>query len=153
MVCTFTGHRHISAEETLALSGQIDALLEELISEGYTEFRAGGAIGFDTLVALRVIEKKKKYGFIRLELYLPCPEQGKDWSSSMKRIYDFSLKHADAVKYSCRSYVTGCMQLRNREMVDGSDTCVAYCKSRTGGTYYTVSYARKKGIRVINLYE
>ena len=36
-------------------------------------------------------------------------------------------------------------------MVDSSAVCIAYCTRKTGGTAYTVRYALKKGLQVINL--
>lgn len=151
--CMFTGHRTISPRHLSSLSQRIDELLEKLVSEGYTEFRAGGAVGFDTLVALKVIEKKKKYGFIKLQLYLPCHEQERGWSENLKKAYYYVIEHADSVRYSCESYVNGCMQKRNRDMVNGSELCVAYCGKSSGGSAYTVSYAKKNGVRVLNMFE
>ena len=40
---------------------------------------------------------------------------------------------------------------RNRYMVDHSDICVCYCTSGEGGTAYTVRYAEKKEIPIVNL--
>ena len=152
-ICMFTGHRTINAKHLSELPRKIDGLLEKLISEGYTEFRAGGAVGFDTLAALKVLEKKRKYGFVRLHLYLPCHGQENGWSENLKKAYYYVIENADSVRYSCESYVNGCMQKRNREMVDGSSLCLAYCGRSKGGSAYTVAYAEKKGVRVINMFE
>ena len=151
-ICMFTGHRIINGKHISTLPAELDSLLERLIAEGYTEFRAGGAIGFDTVAALKVIEKKRKYGFIRLHLFLPCHDQEKGWRENSKRAYYHVIGQADTVRYSCDEYVDGCMQKRNREMVDGSDICVAYCGSSKGGSAYTLAYAAKKGVRVLNLF-
>ena len=51
-------------------------------------------------------------------------------------------------------YGPGCMQRRNRYMVDHSALLIAvYDGRKTGGTYYTVKYAKSldKDIRIINL--
>lgn len=40
---------------------------------------------------------------------------------------------------------------RNRHLVDGSSYCVTYCVEQSGGTAYTVDYARKNGLKIINL--
>ena len=42
---------------------------------------------------------------------------------------------------------------RNRHLVDHSGVCVAYLTESRGGTAYTVDYARKNGVPVINLGE
>ena len=148
--CMFTGHRKICARDVKLLPTWLDDQIERLIEQGYTDFCAGGAMGFDTLAALKIIEKKAKYGFIKLHLYLPCHSQTKFWSDSFKRAYQYVLDHSDSVWYASEEYTRGCMQRRNRAMVDASDVCLAYCNSATGGTRYTVSYAEKQGIKVIN---
>ena len=40
---------------------------------------------------------------------------------------------------------------RDRHLVDGSSICLAYCTRDTGGTAYTVRYARKQGLEVVNM--
>ena len=151
-ICMFTGHRIIDARHISTLPQRLDELLERLISEGYTDFRGGGAMGFDTVAALKIIEKKKKYGFIKLHLYLPCHDQERGWRENAKRAYYFVLDHADSVRYASDQYTDGCMHKRNRDMVDGSDLCVAYCGSSRGGSAYTLAYAQRKGLDIVNLF-
>lgn len=151
-ICCFTGHRQIPSELVVRLPERLDDLLEQLIADGYREFRCGGAQGFDTIAALKVLEKKKRYGEdIRLCLYLPCKDQTRGWSESAKRAYSMVLERADEVKFAADAYNSGCMHARNRGLVDGSDLCVAYCLSSHGGTAYTVLYARKQSVPVIML--
>jgi uncharacterized phage-like protein YoqJ len=142
----FTGHRQIDVGDAMALPGALDLLLEKLIADGYTDFRCGGAQGFDTIAALKVLEKKKKYPNVKLHLFLPCKDQADAWSERAKAVYRAVIDMADSVRYLCESYNPGCMHARNRAMVDGSDLCVAYCTSSRGGTAYTVEYARKKNV-------
>ena len=152
-ICMFTGHRAINAEHSVMLPEQLGDLLDKLIEDGYTEFRAGGAIGFDTFAALKVLEKKEKYPDIKLHLFLPCRNQEKAWSENLKEAYYYVLKKADSVRYCSEIYAAGCMQKRNRDMVDGAQLCVAYCGKSGGGSAYTVDYARKKGVKVINMFK
>ena len=148
-ICMFTGHRNIRAEHLSVLPTWIGRVIEDLISEGITDFCAGGAIGFDTLAALKVIEKKEKYGFIKLHLFLPCKDQDARWSESNRRAYRYVLGKADSISYASEEYNRGCMHKRNREMVKAADVCVAYCINAEGGTFYTVNQAKEKGMRVI----
>ena len=53
--CCFTGHRQIPLSELSALTLQLDATLDGLYREGCRDFYAGGAMGFDTLAASRVL--------------------------------------------------------------------------------------------------
>ena len=150
-ICMFTGHRTIATKDLSILPEKLGDLLEKLIAKGYTEFRTGGAIGFDTLAALKVLEKKEKYPEVKLHLYLPCRDQDKKWEDNLKSAYHYVLERADSIRYCSESYNQGCMMKRNREMVNGAEICVAYCKKSSGGSAYTVGYAEKKGLTVINL--
>ena len=50
-----------------------------------------------------------------------------------------------------RQYTRGCMHERNRHLVDNSSVCVCYLNRESGGTAYTVRYARERGLEIINL--
>ena len=45
------------------------------------------------------------------------------------------------------------MHKRNRHLVDNSSICICYLTENSGGTFYTVNYAKKQGLTVINLAE
>ena len=153
-ICCFSGHRRISAEHFMRLPALLDRVLDNLVKQGFRTFRAGGAIGFDTLCALKCLELKKKYPelSITLELCLPCRNQTDGWSEQEKSAYNFVLRSADKITYEQEVYSAGCMHARNRRLVNGVDACVAYLSSRSGGTAYTCNYAAEKGVKVINLY-
>ncbi len=46
-----------------------------------------------------------------------------------------------------------CIVKRNRHLVDYSSACICYLNKSTGGTAYTVEYAKKRGLQIINLAE
>ena len=152
-ICCFTGHRKISYDMIKKLPDVLDRVIESLIWQGVTTFRAGGAIGFDTVAALAVLEKKKQHPEIRLELELPCKNQSEGWSVGEVRVYEYVIRNADSFSYVCESYRKGCMLERNRRLVDGADFCVAFCSSDKGGSAYTLRYAREKALNIINLYD
>ncbi len=151
LTCCFTGHRTISEEHICRIPEMLDEVLEECIQEGVTVFRTGGAIGFDTLAALKVLEKRRKYPNIRLELCLPCRDQTAGWNDYFRSVYENILGHADKITYLYDRYTAGCMMERNRMLVDGSQICIGFCVRQKGGSAYTLGYAKKKGLRVINL--
>ena len=152
-ICCFTGHREVQKRHMKLLPSALDALLEDLYNKGVRTFRAGGALGFDTVAALSVLRLREKHPDARLELCLPCKDQDKKWSFYSKMIYEKILRQSDEVKYVGEKYTSGCMFARNRMMVDGAHVCVAYYDGGSGGTGYTVSYAGKKGVKVINTYK
>ena len=107
-VCMFTGHRTIATSDLFALPARLDFLIEKLINDGYTDFRCGGAQGFDTIAALKVLEKRKKYPHIKLHLFLPCKDQADRWSENARCAYFMILDAADSVKYEVDVYTKGC---------------------------------------------
>jgi uncharacterized phage-like protein YoqJ len=149
-ICCFTGHRAFS-ENKEKLFYVLSVLLDNMINEGYTVFRAGGALGFDMLAAEAVIQKKENGRNVRLELMLPCREQDAGWNAVNKARYKNILLNADSVEYISDSYTPECMHVRNRRLVDGSHLCIAYCNRNRGGTAYTCRYAEKNGVHIINL--
>ena len=151
--CCFTGHRTIPKEELPRLSAALQAEISVLAAQGITVFYCGGALGFDTLAAEAVLRAKKENPEIRLRLALPCPEQAKGWKPTDVARYTEIKAQADEVVFVSPHYFSGCMQKRNRYMVDHSCVCIAYLlpEQRRGGTKYTVAYCEKKHIPVRNL--
>ena len=149
-VC-FTGHRVIPAHKAPVVASRLYDTLKELVREGFCEFAAGGALGFDTLAAKVVLALKKEFPIIKLRLILPCPDQTKGWKSTDVAVYEEIKSQADEVIYTANEYSDGCMHVRNRRLVDESSACVCYLTNERGGTAYTVKYADKNGLRIINL--
>lgn len=150
-ICCFTGHRTIPESDAYSLPLRIEETLERLYSLGVREFRAGGAVGFDMLAALKVISFRNIHPDVRLNLILPCRDQYIKWSSHDKSAYQFTLTHADSVIYLHDKYTAECMHERNRALVSGAHFCVAYMRKPSGGTAYTVRLSERSGLRVINL--
>lgn len=149
--CCFTGHRQIPPEAVLPLQNALRRELIRLIAQGYRYFGAGGALGFDMLAEQTVLQLRAEYPQIRLILVLPCESQAKRWSRENRVQYDAICRQADKVVYTSRTYDPGCMQRRNRYLVDHSSFCVCYLTKPTGGTAYTACYAKQNGVSTINL--
>ncbi len=150
-VC-FSGHRAVRAFEAEALRDRLSRAIDIYIRRGYDTFICGGAIGFDTMAAEEIIEKKKLRPSLKLVLALPCRDQTSKWTKLEDIVkYKEILGSADEVLYSSVFYTSGCMQVRNRFMVDNSSVCICYKYSNRGGTAYTVNYAENKDLQVINL--
>lgn len=149
--CCFTGHRNLSHEEKLKVAVRLREIIEEQIKAGIVFYGAGGARGFDTLAAQTVLKMKKEYPQLRLILVLPCEDQTRGWRSEDIAVYEDIKRRSDKVVYASREYTPDCMHKRNRHLVDHCGTCICYLTRSTGGTAYTVDYARKKGLRIINV--
>ena len=151
-VC-FTGHRELPTDDLPEISKRLEDTLVALIEQGYCYFGAGGALGFDTLAAQAVLRLRERYPQIRLILVLPCLNQTRGWPQADIDTYEEIKRCADKVTYTSEHYFQGCMQKRNRHLVDNSSVCICFLAEKTGGTFYTVNYAAYCGLTIINIAE
>lgn len=149
--CCFTGHRKIPPEQLDVMAQRLEETILACINDGYKYFGAGGALGFDTIAALKIIELRDRFPQIKLILVLPCRSQTRGWKKEDIDTYEMIKLNADKVVFTSDEYFNGCMQKRNRHLVDCSTRCICYLTDNKGGTAYTVNYARKKEIDVINI--
>ncbi len=147
--CCFTGHRVISIANREFVIEKTNEICEDLIRNGYTDFIAGGALGFDTIAEKCILNLKEKYKGIKLILALPCRNQCKGWKRADIEIYEEIAEKADEIIYVSEEYYSDCMKKRNRFMVDKSSACIAYLTRMSGGTAYTVTYAVEQGRKII----
>lgn len=151
-VC-FTGHRQIAVEDALRLPTLLETVIRELYDRGARVFRAGGAMGFDTVAALKVLDMQASLPGLELELILPCRDQTNRWDEASIRTYRYILSAATRHCFLFDRYVDGCMLERDRRLVQGSQVCVAFCTRSRGGTAYTCALALRQRLEFINLYD
>lgn len=148
----FSGHRPEMLPQTPEGMGLLDRKLhEELMGshlEGHHIYYTGMCRGFDLLATQHLLYLGKK---IELIAVVPFLGQEKSWTWQERNLYVEILDRASQVITLHQSYQKGCYHERNRYMVDRCRTLVGYCDSNRGGTYYTMNYARKKGLKVVNL--
>ena len=92
---------------------------------------------------------------------IPYEKQSEKWSDDDKRFYDFLKNKAHEINIhgnnpKNREEAVKLLLARNRIMIDKSYYCVCYLKDETaksGGTAYTVNYARLHDLQIINLAE
>lgn len=149
--CCFTGHRYIANSQIPQIEENLKEKIALLYKEGVSVYLCGGALGFDTIAAEAVIQAKKSMPDIKLIMTLPCPEQDKKWNKSSQERYKEILNQADDVIYISESYHRDCMLKRNRFMVDNSSHCLFYLTNEHSGTGYTIKYAIKNNLKIINL--
>lgn len=147
----FTGHRTIPFLQRRKIEERTEEALIEAIKQDYRFFGTGGALGFDTLAAQTVLRLRKTYPQIKLILVLPCLSQTRGWRPEDIAEYERIKAAADKVVYTSQKYTRDCMFKRNRHLVDNSSLCIAYLTENTGGTAYTVDYARSKGLIIRNV--
>ena len=84
-VC-FSGHRELPKNRLANIADKLKMKIEALIKSGYYCFESGGALGFDILAALTVLELKQQYPQIKLILVLPCKNQTRNWRQNDGRM-------------------------------------------------------------------
>lgn len=149
--CCFTGHRDIEPERYDCINECLKETIIKLIKKGVRYFGTGGALGFDTMAALTLLDLKKEYPHIKLILVLPCITQTNHWQQKDIDIYEDIKSKCDKYVYTSENYSKGCMFKRNRHLADNSGYCICYLIKNSGGTAYTVNYARNKGLKIFNI--
>lgn len=149
--CCFTGHRRLPKDKIQQIVIRLNQEVDNLISQGVTDFISGGALGFDQIAASLIVAKKEMGHNIRLIFALPCKNQDEQWSFEQKRLYHNLLGEADEIIYVSEEYTDGCMKKRNQYMVDRSAYCICALIYPTGGTAQTVKYARRNSIIIRNV--
>lgn len=164
MVCCVTGHRPKGFpfdrdESDLRYALYQDRLyceIEMLIKSGYKNFITGMADGVDIDFAKQVIYFRDREEDVTLEAALPYPVRPSKIITDYSEERDHILRLCDEQRIVTPCYHNGCMQKRNRYMVDKSDVVLAVWNGKcSGGTWNTIQYACKKGkpIRYIMLEE
>lgn len=152
--CCFTGHRNVPVDKQKEIVARTGAKVRERISEGYQCFVVGGAVGYDTLAAELLFHLRDvEHMGIRVILAYPFDGYTAPWNEEQKATYARLLPLYDERICVAAAASRGAYLQRDRYMVDASSACIAYCTRQTGGTAYTVRYATKKGVPVINVAE
>lgn len=128
---------------------RIRTQLKKLIEEGADSFISGMAVGCDTYCAELVLELQKQYPNIKLTAAVPCADQASRWSKAQQEHYYELLKKCSEKVVLADHYYNGCMQKRNRYMVDNCDVLLAIFDGKPGGTMNTVNYAKSIGKKMI----
>lgn len=154
-VCCFTGHRSFKCScvgcydnNYLKLRKVIKRKIENVIKRGFHTFISGMALGFDMMCAEIILELKKKYKHIKLIGAIPCKNQSERWAKEQKDRYKEIIKKLDGIRCIYDKYISGCMQERNKFMVNNSSLVIAFFNGSSGGTKNTIDYALKQGVKV-----
>ena len=132
----FSGHRTYRGE----VEEELCVLIGRLYDEGYRRFLCGMAWGFD-LAAGEAVAVVPYDGFRGLF-------HGEDGEQ-----YDRVVAAADEVVVVSECEPKLAFRMRNNFLVDNASVVVAWFNGiGRGGTAYTVKRARKRGVKVENLY-
>lgn len=157
--CCFTGHRpqklpcgfDESDARCVELKRRLRSAIKLAIAHGMTMFYTGMAMGTDLWAAEIVLDLRKEpqeYG-IRLVAVIPHSGQEAKYPEELKQRYRRIVSEADDHIILQDHYTDGCMQRRNRYMVDNSSMLIAVYSGDGGGTGYTFDYAKAQGLQII----
>ena len=150
--CAFTGHRSIPGSHEQNLSAILDRAIFYAYEEGCRNFYTGGAIGFDTMAARKLISFRISHRDVKIIVAVPCKDQDAKWTDAQKDDYAFILSNADEIIFISEDYTADCMKKRNEYLADVCDILIAYSSRARSGSGQTVRMAKERGKEVYNLY-
>lgn len=153
--CCFTGHRIIPAHDIDIVTARTEIQIRELIlRNGVRFFGVGGAIGYDTLAA-RILFRLRSTDYPQIRVILVYPFDGftSRWSDEQRAEYARLFPQYDKAVCVAYSASREAYLERDRHLVDGSAYCIAYCTRDSGGTAYTLRYAKQLGVEIYNVAE
>lgn len=154
--CSFTGYRpqkmpfgfDESDPRCVEFKQRLRDTIEGLIGKNYAHFISGGAMGMDMFAAEAVLELKREYPWIILEMVSPFDAQAAKWTPEYQERHARLFIEADMVTAISHEYTKACLFRRNRYLVDNADLLLAAYDGQAGGTAMTVGYAQEVGIPV-----
>ena len=132
--CCFTGHRpeklpwryNESDPRCLDLKRRVADAVEAAYEEGFRHFACGMALGSDLYFCEAVLALRE-------------------------RRYRRLVAACDLETVISESYCPGCMQRRDRYLVDHASLLIAVFNGSPGGTRYTMQYAMGRGLAIVDL--
>lgn len=157
--CAFTGHRpeklpwgyNEEDERCLALKERLWKAVQDVYDRGYRHFLCGMAQGCDLYFCETVVALRCLMVGVTLEAVIPHAGQSDRWSESQRERYERLVDMCDKRTVLAPYYHSGCMQQRNRHMVDRASLLMAVYDGCGGGTGFTVGYALQQKVEVLTL--
>lgn len=157
-VCAFTGYRphklpfgdDESHPDCERLKQRLFCETLRLTWEGVCTFISGMARGVDMWAAEIVLQLRETLPSREIQLWaaIPYDRQANGWSLEEHARYRGILERVDRVEFISHNYFNGCLQMRNRWMIDQSTHLIAVYDGQPGGTKSTLDYARRKGLEI-----
>lgn len=161
--CCFTGYRPSkfpfkmddAEPEFKKLENKLIDAVFSAADEGCYTFYCGMAMGFDLIAARAVLMLKEVYNKASISLVcaIPFVDQAEKFDEKWHKMYNEIISFADNVILISDNYFNGVYQKRNEFMVDNSDYVITWYNGLSGGTKNTLKYARRKGKKIVNLFE
>lgn len=156
VTCCFSGYRPSKLPwgeqeddpRCLALKARLSRAIESAWDQGYRHFICGMAEGVDLYCCELLLELRQRLP-LTVEAAIPCLSQPDGWSADQRERYSRDVAACDLETVVQEEYSAGCMQRRNRYMVDHSSLLIAVFDGQSGGTQATVRYAMSRGLELM----
>ena len=157
--CCFTGHRpgklpwRYREEDPgcISLKRRIDDAVEAAYQGGYRHFLCGMAQGCDLYFCEAVLALRSRHPDVTVEAAIPCPTQAEGWPPDQRTRSERLVGACDFETLVSDRYTSSCMQRRDRYMVDHASLLIAAFDGSPGGTRYTLEYAMRQGLQIVDL--
>ena len=123
-------------------------------AKGYRIFIHGMMAGWDVLAAEAVLELRSDLAGLCcisvapfMRKYFANSNWTPEWKARALQVY----KQSDYAFALSEKYQSGTYHTRNEYLVDHASLLIAYYDGKPGGTQYTCSYAKNKGLNIINI--
>ena len=154
--CAFTGYRPAKmpfgydedCKPALDFKKRLRETIEILILQGYGHMISGGAQGMDIIAAETVIDLRRDYPDVTLEMAIPFAGQADRWSADRRARWQHCIDEADMITLLSREFTKGCLFARNRYMVIQADLLLACYDGKEGGTRHCIEFAKQSGCEV-----
>lgn len=154
--CAFTGYRpkkmpfgyNEGSPLALDFKRRLRETIETLILMDYKHMISGGAQGMDIMAAEIVLDLKKEYPDLTLEIAVPFEDQAGTWPDEYRARWQRCIDEADMITVVSHEYTKQCLFARNRYMVQQADLLLACYDGQEGGTKMTIDYAKRYGCQV-----
>lgn len=157
--CCFTGHRpgklpwryNEADPRCQTLKRRIADTVEAAWAGGFRHFLCGMAQGCDLYFCEAVLALRSTHPEITIEAAIPCPHQDGAWPPDQRARYARLVSACDLETLISSRYTPSCMQRRDRYMVDHAALLIAVFNGSPGGTRYTLDYAMRRGLAIVDL--
>ena len=158
VTCCFSGYRpeklpwgtNERDPRCAALKTRLRHAIEAAIDEGYRHFICGMARGVDLYCCEILLALRGQFP-VTVEAAIPCLTQADAWPERERERYERLVSACDVETVVQEAYTPGCMQRRNRYMVDHASLLIAVFDGQEGGTRATIQYALERGLDIVDI--
>jgi len=148
---TCFGHRDFSNHNKCEKI--LEYIVKDLIrKKEYVEFLVGRNGEFDIFFSSVVFRAKKELFDANSSLTLVLPYMTAEYRNN-KSYFENYYDNIEISEKASSAYFKSAINERNFEMIDRADLVICYIEKKKGGAYQSIKYARKKGVKTLNLAE